>query len=135
MAVQLFNALLTANFAASSPLLITSKEVVLDFLLTIPAGPGVNVEWYPEYTDGVPLPPTASEWFRETSEEDIGNGDVRMNEVIRRFSPWDADAVLPAGVHKLNVQLRRTHGFVRIWIRGDTAVARITASFGKIATV
>ena len=123
--------LLGANFIPTLPLLITSKEVVLDFLLDVPAGPGVKVEWYPTYTDGNPfaLPPV---WNRETSEEDIGNGDVRMNEVIRRFSPFNADAVLPAGVHRLNVQLRRTHGFVQLQIRGAGVTASVTAPFGKI---
>lgn len=135
--VTLFNGLLTAAFAPSAPLMISDKEVVLDFLLTIPGGGGVKIEWYPEFTtgrdvSGQPLPMSSWVWYRETSEEDIGNGDVRMNEVIRRFSPNGSDAVLPVGVHQLDVQLVRTHAFTRVQIRGNTATAQITSPFGKI---
>jgi hypothetical protein len=116
--------------------LVAGKEVVLDFLLTIPGG-GVKVEWYLEFATGVdslgqPLAMANWVWYRETSEEDIGNGDVRMNEVIRRFSPLGSDAVLPAGVHALDAQFSRTHAFARIQIRGNTATAQVSTPFGTI---
>jgi len=139
MSAVLFNGLLTANFQSSQPLLVSDQAVVLDFLLNIPAG-GVKVEWYPEYTKGLdsndqPLPMASWVWYRETAEEDIGNGDVRMNEVIRRFSPNGSDAVLPVGVHAVDVQLRREHAFVRIQIRGNGATAQVSTPFGKIPVV
>ena len=140
MPAQLFNALLTANFAPGAPLLISSKEVVLAFQLNIPFG-GVRVEWYPEYTDGTDpvtgqaLPMASWVWTRETSEEDLGNGVVRMNEVIRYFSPNAADAVLPIGVYGENVQLRRAGAIMRLRMRGNGATAVVSSLYGKIATV
>jgi hypothetical protein len=136
MSTLIFNGLLTANFQSSQPILVPAKEIVLDFLLTIPNG-GVNVQWYFEFTKGVddndqPLPMLNWVWYRETSEGDIGNGDVRMNEVIRRFSIQGSDAVLTAGVHALDAQFDRVHAFARIQIRGDGATAKVSAPFGTI---
>jgi hypothetical protein len=136
MPALIFNAPLTAAFQASRPILVAGREVVLDFFLTIPGG-GVKVEWYLEFTTGMdsnnqPLAMANWVWSRETSEEDIGNGDVRMNEVVRRFSPSGSDAVLPAGVHALDAQFSRTHALVRIQIRGNGASAQVSTPFGTI---
>jgi hypothetical protein len=138
MATTLINTVLTAAFQPSSPFLVTDKKVVLDFLLTIP-NPAVAVEWYPEYADGIgangqALPIAGWQWYRETSEEDVGQGDVRMNEVIRRFAPNLGDGMLAVGAHALNVQLQRTHAFCRIQIRGDGVAARVSTPFGEIPT-
>jgi hypothetical protein len=138
MPALLFNGLLTAAYQPSQPILVPAQKVVLDFLLTIPAGPGVNVQWYLEFTDG--LDPVSGQavamanwvWYRETAEEDISNGDVRMPIVVRRFSTNGADAVLPAGTHQLDGQFSRTHAFARIQIRGNGATAQVSAPFGKI---
>jgi hypothetical protein len=139
MPVTIFNGLLTAAFQASQPILVATNKVVLDFLLTIPAGPGVSVEWYLEFTDGLDangqaLPIPSWVWHRETAEEDIGNGDVRMSVVVRRFSPNAADAVLPAGSYALDTQFSRAHAFARIQIRGNTVTARVSTPFGKLLT-
>ena len=138
MSARIFNGPLTAAFQPSNLILVAGKEIVLDFLLSIPNG-GVNVEWYLEYTTGLsssgqPLAAANWVWYRETSEEDIGNGDVRMNEVIRRFSPSGSDAALPAGVHALDAQFTRTHAIARIQIRGNGATAQVTAPFGTSPT-
>jgi hypothetical protein len=129
MPTLLFNSVLGAAFVPTSPVFVVGRKVVLDFAVTTPGG--VKVEWYPEYTDGNPFD-LATVWFRETSEEDIGNGDVRMNEVIRRFSPNAADGVLAAGTHNLDVQLQRTHAFCRLQMRGTGVTVRLTTPFGKI---
>jgi hypothetical protein len=133
MSVILLNSVLLVApaFTGSLPVLVSDKRVVLDFTLVTPGG--VAIEWYPEFTDGGTNLATAP-WFREVSEEDIGNGDVRMNEVIRRFSTYNADAFLPAGTHRYSVQLQRTHAIYRVQIRGAGVVATIASPFGKLAT-
>ena len=127
----LFNGPLTANFQSSQPLLIEGDRVVLDFVLNIP-GPGpVSVQWYPEFTKLNPYD-LATPWFRETAEEDLGNGDVRMPLSIRRFSTQGADASLPAGVYYLDAEFRRIHMFCRIRILGLGCTAQVFAPFGEI---
>jgi hypothetical protein len=130
--VTLFNSILGANFVASSPLLISGEKVVLDFQLNVTAATA-KVEWYPEFTSGNPFAPTTI-WYRETAEEDIGNGDVRMPLSIRRFSNQGADTDLATGVYNLDAQFRRSHNFVRIQIRGTGAIASVLAPFGEIPT-
>jgi hypothetical protein len=127
----LFNYMpLTANFQPSSSILIKSDTVVLDFDLIVP-GPGTaKVEWYPEFTFENPLD-ASTVWYRESAEEDIGNGDVRMPFSIRRFSTNGADADLPAGTYHVDVQFKRIHAFCRVQIRGLGCTARIRAPFGE----
>jgi len=121
---------LTANFQASGAALIKNESIVLDFDLSFP-GPGtVRVEWYLEFTAGNPFD-ASTLWYRETAEEDIGNGDVRMPLALRRFSTQGADADLPAGAYHYNVQLRRIHAFCRVQIRGLGCTVRVSAPFGE----
>lgn len=128
MGVLLINQTLGAAFAPSAPLQISGEAVVLDFTITVPAGPGVNVEWYPEYTSENPA---TGNYFREVSEEDVGKGDVRMSGVIRRFTQFNSDAALAAGTYRFNVQLRRQHAFVRLQLRGASAVVQVFAPYGE----
>lgn len=138
MGVTLLNGVALINgaaFTASRPAQIFSERVVLDFTLVIAAAAG-RFEWYPEFTDGNPNAVTTP-WFRETAEEDIGNGDVRMPLVIRRFSTNAGDAPLPIGTYYLDAQLVRSHAFYRVQCRLNgvalaTCVATIYAPFGKI---
>ncbi len=123
-------ALLTVAFQATQPLIIDDKELSLNFDFTVPAG-DPRVEFYPEYTDDNPFLAPAR-WRREVSEELIGNGDVRMSLVIRRFATNGADANLPAGAYNLNVQLRRAGQFVRLQLRGDGVTMTVSAPFGAI---
>jgi hypothetical protein len=127
----IFNAPLTASFQPSLPILIPCEKVVLDFKLVIGGRSSVNVQWYPEFTSDNPASPLA-EWYRETAEEDIGNGDVRMPWSIRRFSTQGGDAALPPGTYYLDTQFKRTHKFCRIKILGLGCVATVLAVFGEI---
>lgn len=123
-------ALLGAAFQPTLPLIMEDKELSLNFDFTVLAGVP-RVEFYPEYTDDNPFLATAR-WRREVAEEDIGNGDVRMPLVIRRFSTNAADANLPAGPYNLNVQLRRAGQFVRLQMRGNGVIMTVSAPFGSI---
>jgi hypothetical protein len=121
------NALLTNAFQASQPFSIVGDNIVLDFTIVVAnvAAPGTpaQVEWYPEYTSADPNA-VGTGWFRETSEEDIGNGDVRMNLVVRRFATNGADAPLPdAATYRLDTQFSRKHNYCRIQIRVTAASA------------
>lgn len=129
--IVIFQGPLTANFQPSAAVLIESEKVVLDFELVIPGANPVQVQWYPEYAWGSPADP-ATRWFRETAEEDIGNGDVRMPPSIRRFSTYGADGDLPTGIYRLDVELRRTHKFCRIQLLGLDCVATVYSLFGGL---
>jgi hypothetical protein len=127
----ILNSPLGIAFQPSRPILITCERVVLDFRIVI-AGPApVSVLWYPEYTVDNPYA-TATEWFREVAEEDIGNGDVRMPFTIRRFSTEGADAALPAGTHRFAVQLKRIHDIARIQMAGVGAQVLVYSVFGQV---
>ena len=130
MAVTLFNSMLGANFVPTLPLLIAGEKVVLDFQLIVTAATA-KIEWYPEFTSDNPFAVTTI-WYRETAEEDIGNGDVRMPISIRRFSNQGADTNLATGTYYLDAQFRRSHNFTRIQIRGTGSVAVVIAPFGEI---
>jgi hypothetical protein len=132
MSAIILDQTLTAAFTPSKPILIAGEKVVLDFRLVIP-GPGpLSVQWYPEFTEGNPFDPTNLEWFREVAEEDIGNGNVRMSLVIRRFTINGADTALPAGTHRIDCEFKRTHKFFRIQMLGLGCVARVIVPFGEI---
>ncbi len=121
----IFNAALTAAYQASEPIAIADDTIILDFEIVIAVGT-VRVLWYLEFTSDNPFSASAK-WFREVSEEDIGNGDVRMPYAIRRFSTYGADADLGVGTHYLDVQLKRVHNFCRIKILGNGASAKVIA--------
>jgi hypothetical protein len=121
----LFDAALTASFQASAPVTVSEDIAIFDFTITIAVGT-VRVQWYLEYTSDNPYSPTAI-WYRETAEEDIGNGDVRMPSAIRRFSTFGADADLGVGTYYFDVQLKRVHDFCRIRIAGNGAYAKVVA--------
>lgn len=141
MALTILNNLpLTNVFQPSLPFTIIGDKIVLDFdlLAADSAAKLARIEWYPEYChlDDNPNLPTAR-WFRELAEEDIGNGDVRMAVVVRRFSTNGADAPLPLSAthYMFDVQLVRTHGHCRIQIRSavgaaDACRATVYAPFG-----
>jgi hypothetical protein len=120
----IFNAALTGAFQASDPVMVSDEIVILDFEITIAMGT-VRVQWYLEFTADNPFDVNAV-WFREVSEEDIGNGDVRMATAIRRFSTFGADADLGVGTYRFDVQLKRVHDFCRIKILGNGAYAKVT---------
>ena len=123
--VTIFDAALTAAFQSSQPVVVSNDIVILDFTIVIAVGT-VRVQWYLEFTSDNPFDPNAA-WFREVSEEDIGNGDVRMPVAIRRFSTFGADADLGVGTHRFDVQLKRVHNFCRIKILGNGATAKVIA--------
>jgi hypothetical protein len=127
----IFDAPLTANFRPSLAILIPCEQVVLDFKLVINSRTPVQVQWYPEFTSDNPANLLA-EWYRETAEEDISNGDVRMPPSIRRFSTNGGDADLPTGTYLFDTQFKRTHKFCRIQILGLGCMARVLAVFGEI---
>ena len=127
----LFNAPLTAAFQPSLPILIPGEKVVLDFKLVIVSAGLVRVQWYPEFTSDNPGDPNA-EWYRETAEEDLGNGDVRMPSSIRRFSTEGVDADLPSGTYFFDTQFKRSHKFCRIQLLGLGCTAKVLAVFGEI---
>jgi len=130
MAATIFSGPLTNVFVPTQPFVIVADCAVLDFQLTIPANT-VQVQWYPEFTSGNPLA-ASTLWYRETAEEDLGNGDVRMPPSVRRFSTYGADADLPTGVYRFSVQLIKKHNFCRLQILGNTASAVISIPFGEI---
>lgn len=126
----IFNGPLIANFRASQPIVISAEQVVLDFEIVVGRAP-VSVQWYPEYCSEYPYD-TATRWFRETAEEDIGNGDVRMPFTIRRFTVQGADNPLPTGTYRFTVQLKRAHMFCRIQIAGVGATALVYSTLNDI---
>jgi hypothetical protein len=111
------------------PIVILDDTIILDFAITIPIGT-VRVLWYLEFTCDNPFDLNAI-WFREVAEEDIGNGDVRMPYAIRRFSTYGADADLPAGTYRFDVQLKRVHDFCRIQLSGNGASAKVSAPINE----
>lgn len=130
MSSTIFNAPLTAAYQASLPIVVSDDIVILDFKIVIPVGT-VRVQWYLEFTSDNPFD-TAASWYREVSEEDIGNGDVRMPLAVRRFSTYGADADLPAGTYRFDVQLRRVHDFCRIQILGNGATATVVTPVNDV---
>ena len=132
--IYIFRGPLTGAFQPSLPIMIPADRVVLDFDLTIGGQVPVSVQWYPEFAEGDVAPSaTNARWFREVAEEDIGNGDVRMPIVIRRFTTQGGDAPLPPGSYRFTVQLKRTHMFCRIQILGAGCTAIVTAPLGASA--
>lgn len=122
----IFDALLTAAYQPSAPVVVSDEMIILDFEIIVPVGSTVRVLWYLEFASSNPFDAN-TKWYREVSEEDIGNGDVRMPMAIRRFSTSGADADLPAGTYYLDVQLKRVHDFCRVQIQGNGARAKILA--------
>jgi hypothetical protein len=121
MAFQLVNNLLLTNvFQASQPFEIVGEHIVLDMSVVVAnvAAPGTpaRVEWYPEFTSADPNA-AGTVWYQETTEEDIGNGDVRMNKAVRRFSEHGADLPLAEGTHRLDQQFSRKHDYCRLQMR------------------
>lgn len=126
MMILLNNALLTTTFQASAPFGLVGDHVVLDSIIVVantgaqPPGTPAQVEWYPEFTFDDPNSTTAR-WFRETAEEDLGNGDVRMPKTVRRWSENGDDLPLATGTHNLDAQFSRKHNYCRIQIRVSAA--------------
>jgi hypothetical protein len=112
------NLLLTTTFQATSPFAIAGEHIVLDWrivvanLVTAPATPA-SVLWYPEFCSEDPNA-AGTEWFRETAEEDIGNGDVRMPKTVRRWTENGDDLPLAEATHRLDAQFSRKHNYCRL---------------------
>lgn len=117
--ITLFQGPVTNVYQPSQPTEVVGGKLVLDFTLVIAniAVPGTRgtVAWYLEYTDGDPHA-AATAWYRETSEELMGEGDVKHPAVVRRFTDTGADQGLAEGTHRRDIQLRREHAFYRIQI-------------------
>jgi hypothetical protein len=141
MAFQIFSGHLTTTFQPTDPFVMVGDNIVFDMALnvadTILPTPTAEVQWHPEFTSGDPNA-TTTVWYRETSEEDIGNGDVRMNKVVRRFAEQGSDTPLVAGPHSLDAQFSRKHDFCRLQLRvstgsGNNCTARVLAVLGAAA--
>jgi hypothetical protein len=139
MPVLLFNGLLTNTFQPTAAFLLTGETLVLHFGATVaniavPGTPG-RIEFYFEYTLADPNA-VGTVFDREVSEEAIGNGDVRMSLVVRRFSPYGVDAPLPEGTYNVRLPFARKDGFGRLQVRvaaggADNCSANISAIFGS----
>jgi hypothetical protein len=139
MSLQLFNGALTNAFQPSSPSAVRNDTIVVDFALAIanvvtPPGTAASIEWYFEFTE---LDPNAAgaTWAREVAEEDVGQGDVRMSFVVRRFAAQAAETDLPPGTYRVSTQFKRAHAFYRVQIRvaaggADTCSAAVVDPFG-----
>ena len=128
-AVKILDQALSTSFEASTPLLVSSERVTVDFLLAITAQAGV--EWYLEFTDGDPNNAN-TQWYRELAEEDNGGGLTDIPLVVRAFKA--AGGANPGvGTFAASAQFIRTHKFFRIQIRaasGTVTRARIFGQFG-----
>lgn len=138
MAFSIFNGKLTNAFQPTAPFGVVGENIVFDMALTVAniAVPGTpaTIQWYPEFTSADPNNP-ATVWFREVAEEDLGNGDVRMSKVIRRFAENGSDAPLAEGLHYLDGQFARRHNFCRLQLAvkaggADNCSASVLAVFG-----
>ena len=135
----LFNGPLTNAFVPSAPTAVKSEGLVFDFEVEIvntltPPGTAAVIEWYPEFTSTDPNA-AGSVWFRESTEEVLGAGVVRMSPTVRFFTANANEVNLPPGVHRQDVQLKRIHAFVRIQLRvaaggADTCRATVWDPFG-----
>jgi hypothetical protein len=126
MAFQILNALLTDSFQPSAPVEMVGNHAVIDSLITVAntlvPGTRAQVQWYLEFCSTDPNA-AGTVWYRETSEEDIGNGNVRMNKVVRRWAEYGSDLDLDEGTHQLSAQFERKHNYYRVQIRKTTASA------------
>lgn len=137
-ATTIFNGALTNAFQPSRAIMVSSERVVLDFLLSVAnvaGGVTARIEWYPEFTWDNPNS-AAARWFRETAEDDVGDGDIEMPKTARHFEEVGG-ADLALGTHSLDGQFKRSHDFCRIQIRvaaggADTCVAQVFSAYGKI---
>jgi hypothetical protein len=139
MALQLFSGPLTNAFQPSLPSMVRGDRLVLDFRLTVantlsPPGTAAVIQWYPEFTWTDPNA-ASSLWFRETTEENLGAGDVRMSQSVRRFSANANQTNLPPGTYLQDVQFKREHAFFRIQLAvaaggADTCSATVWDPFG-----
>lgn len=135
----LFNGLLTNVFQPSLPTAVRNGTVVVDFHVVVanvitPPGTTAVVQWYPEYASADPNA-AGTRWYRETTEESLGMGDVRMSQSIRRFTENGNEVDLPPGTYDQDVQLKREHAFVRYQIRvavgsADACQAELVDPFG-----
>jgi hypothetical protein len=140
MSISLFNGPLTNAFQPTQGFLLAGDSVVLDMTAIIasvpPAATLGRIEFFLEYTTQDPNAASTS-WFREVAEEDIGNGDVRMAKVVRRFSEQGSDVPLAVGTHRLNMQFSRKEGFARLQVRvvaggANACTLSVAAVFGAL---
>jgi hypothetical protein len=127
----IFDAPLSGVFQPSRPLIIKATELAFDFDLAVVAATA-HILWYPEYATLNPFDTVNTIWYREITEELLGNGDVRMAPSQRRFSTQGVDGDLTTGVYHFDVQLKRVHAFVRLQLQGTGCTAKVWAPFGEI---
>ena len=138
MALVIFNGALTTTFQPTIPSQVKGEKIALDFVVTVantltPAGTHAEVQWYPEFTDLDPNA-AASQWYRESSEENQGNGNILMVQTIRQFAEYGS-VDLSEGTFTFDTQFRRVHAFFRLQVRitttsADTCSAVIRDPFG-----
>lgn len=119
---------LTAVFQPSQPFMIVNGLAVVDFALSVGAGPA-QVEWYFELTSSPPGAP-ATEWFRELSEETPGLGLIDLVPTVRRFTGLAAGSVF------FDNQSAKAHDFCRIQVRAAAGAvdATVRTPFGLPAS-
>jgi len=135
----IFSGPLTNAFQASLPFSMSGENTVFDWSIVVantvtPPGTAASLEWYPEFTSGDPNA-AATLWYRETAEEDLGNGNVRMPKTVRRFTEEGSDVPLAEGTHRLDTQFVRRHNFGRLQLRtavgsADTCSAAVLCVIG-----
>jgi len=125
MSVTLFNGPLTGSFQPTKAIAIVAQKLTLDCALVTSGGP-TTVQWYVEFAD-TPTGP----WFRETTQEDAGKGQVLMPAVVRTFADNNSTN-LADGTHNLDVQLPLQQRLARLQLAVGSGVAKvkITAPFG-----
>jgi hypothetical protein len=140
MSILIFSGPLTNTFQPTQGFLLAGENIVLDVTALIasvpPAATPGRIEFYFEYTTQDPNG-VGTRWFREVSEEDIGNGDVRQSKVVRRFAEEGSDAPLAVSSHFLNLQFARKEGFARLQVRvapggANACTLAVSAVFGTI---
>ena len=120
----LFNGKVSSGFTPSKAIFVSAKRVVLRFLVTVSGAP-TPVQFYMEFS-GNP----SGQWFRETAEEDQGDGVVEMPAVVRTLTP-SGGGNLPVGVTAVSMQFVRDEQFVRMQLAcAGNATVKLTTPYG-----
>jgi hypothetical protein len=119
----LFNGRVPSSFTPSKFTTIVAKKVTLRFLVTVTGSP-TELQWYLEFGGD------KSTWFRETAEEDQGDGDVQMPTVIRTVTLGGAN--LPVGTTAVSMQFQRDEQLFRVQLKcAGTATVKLTTPYGN----
>lgn len=120
----LFNGKVPSSYTPSKATFVSGRRVVLRFLITVIGSP-TPVTCYLEFA-GNPK----QQFFRETAEEDQGNGAVKMPAVVRTLAAAGGGS-LPVGVTALNMQFLRDEQFVRVQLAcAGNATVKLTTPYG-----